>query len=309
MENIRRLLFVMTCILFTVKFATAQCPEPTGLGNVSLLGGQSAQLNWTSVAGSTGYNIEVESGQGNPSPFIVRANSAINTFTVNGLTQGLTYKFKVRTRCGGSKSDWTSWFQFVAGLGPINCVRVSGLAVSGLTPYGATFTWNASAGGLGYALEIEDARGNPVHFSTNVNSATNSYTITGLNPSSNYKVKVRKSCAIGMHSGWSRWNFFTTNPLRLASQSSRSVLSTTVQVYPNPAKDYIQLSVKDAEDENIQAIKIYDNTGRLVRNDEIESGLDLDSYRINISDLNNGIYHLLVFTPYQKISEKIVVAK
>ena len=61
------------------------------------------------------------------------------------------------------------------------------------------------------------------------------------------------------------------------------VEETEINVYPNPAKDVVKLSVVNGQ---LSVLKIYNMLGMLV--DEIE--MDVNNMEINISDYNPGIY-------------------
>lgn len=275
---------------FTYSFSFAQCPVPTGLNAVSN-SPSSALLSWSAVPGASIYNIEVQDGKNNPTIFLVSANVSVSSYTVTGLTPGLIYKFKVRTRCGGNKSNWSPYFQFAAGGGAINCIQLTGLTVSGVTLTGAQFNWNASAGGLGYAVRVEDASGNPVEFLFNANTTNNSYTITGLNPSSNYKVKVRKRCGPNANGQWTSWVFFSTVSLREGSASSGIANGSNLHIYPNPAHDFVTVSFADASAENITGVRLYDINSRLVyESNQLQN--HGNGYTIAVGNLKPGLYQL-----------------
>ena len=66
---------------------------------------------------------------------------------------------------------------------------------------------------------------------------------------------------------------------------SLSGLSTSIVLYPNPAKDHINLKVAIAG-----SCSIYDASGRLVKKQELQQGENL----IDISNLSAGIYYIVV---------------
>ncbi|MBL0339694.1 MAG: fibronectin type III domain-containing protein [Bacteroidetes bacterium] len=308
MKKITLSLFSMLIVLITANLAFSQCPIPTGLTATSL-SATSAQLNWTAMGGASSYNVEIQNGQNNPTPFSLKPNTNANAYTITGLTGGLVYKFKVRTRCGGDKSNWSAWFTFVAGGGAVNCVQLTGLNVTSTTTTGASFNWNASVGGLGYAVRVEDASGNPVNFLFNINTTTNSYTISGLNPSSNYKVKVRKRCAVGVNASWTPWVFFTTNALRIGDLSTQSIGGEVISIYPNPASDFVQINISGNENERIESFEIYDITGRLVKSESISAKSQNSTINIPLTDIKNGIYQIRIETSERNSTRKIVVKK
>lgn len=303
MKKIKLYFLLSFLSILAFNRSEAQCPLPGGLSVVSL-SGTSSKLNWNAVPGVSVYNVEVEDGQNNNTVFHLQVNTTTNTYTVNSLTPGLVYKFKVRTRCtNGDKSDWSAWFSFAAGGGAVNCGPLQGLAVTGITSNSATFTWNPSPGGLGYAVRVEDASGNPVNFFFTANTTTNSYHITGLNTSSHYKVKVRKRCGPGSNGSWSPWMFFRTTSLRLGNEESNNA---SVSVYPNPATDFIQVKINESV-QSVTSISIYDMEGRLLKSENTNSEPEDHVYNISTSDLNSGIYILNLQTDKGIVTNKFSI--
>lgn len=88
--------------------SSSSCATPGGLA-ISAITNSSATLTWNAVTGAVGYYIEVEQVQG---PTILEQFVGTNSFQVTGLSAGKTYKFKVRTKCGVKKSDWSGWLLF-----------------------------------------------------------------------------------------------------------------------------------------------------------------------------------------------------
>ena len=249
------------------------CNVPDGL-TVGNFTGNSATLSWNAVAGATRYTVEVEDEQNNPSTFHVETNVNTNTYVVTGLQNGVLYKFKVRTRCGSNKSDWSEWVFFTgggSGSGSGTCATVTGLTATVLNGV-ATLGWNAVNGAQKYYIEVEDEQNNPSTFHLEDFSATNSYILNGLQTGVLYKFKVRTHCANGQ-SDWSGWMFFNgngTNPGGTGSATcavptaltaslngssatlSWSAVSGATQYYlevedeqNNPSTFHIEISVQD----------------------------------------------------------------
>ncbi len=184
------------------------CNIPDGL-LVSDLNGASATLSWNAVTGATGYTVEVEDEQNNPSTFHIEANVSNASYQVTGLQAGVLYKFNVRSRCGGDKSDWSNWLFFTVGNGgggSADCGVPTGLSVS-IAGGVANLGWAVVPGAIKYTIEVEDEQNSPSTFHLEDSSFTNSYTLAGLQPGVWYKFKVRAHCIAGQ-SDWSAWVFF-----------------------------------------------------------------------------------------------------
>jgi len=202
---------------------SGSCAVPTGL-TVSNNAGGSATLSWGAVSGATGYWVEVESENFTP-VFNIEVPVATNSYTVTGLTANVTYKFKVRSVCGGGQSDWSGWVFFVSGGsngggGNGSCTAPNTIVITNATGTSATINWNVVAGAIAYKLEIENGSGNANIFKDTATVTTNTYTVNNLLPGLNYKVKVRTVCANGNHSNWTNWLTFNSSTGQIVMHTS-----------------------------------------------------------------------------------------
>ena len=107
-----------------------------------------------------------------------------------------------------------------------------------------------------------------------------SFVFTGLEPATEYSYTVKAINENGLESSDSKTITLTTAGDRTAvSETSAS----NVNLYPNPATDYIVISGID-----IQTVRIHTATGRLVGKYEED--------RIDVSGLQSGVYHAIVTT-------------
>ncbi len=303
MKKMKLTILTLLIAVLSVHQLSAQCPIPSGLA-ASTMGANSSSLTWQPVSGVTSYLVNVENGRNNPTAFLVTGTTVTPSFTVNGMIGGYVYKFKVRSNCGGNHSSWSPWFTFVAGGGAINCNLLTGLAVSNITSTGSTFSWNASAGGFGYRLKVEDGSGNPINFSFVANTLTNSYSITGLNPSTNYKVKIRKLCAVGVTGPWSAWMPFTTAALRLSGSTETD--DAFISMYPNPASLYFQLDVRSDSEEKISKVELYDLTGKMVLYKLVDNE---STCQFPLQGLYEGVYIVKVLTNTKVVTKRLIIVK
>ena len=107
---------LFTSILPPITVASNDdCPVPGGL-SVSNNTGASVQLSWNAAPGAIRYEVEIEDGDNTP-PFHQEFNTTQTTATIEGLTPGGQYKFKVKSKCSSGSSDHAPWFFFTAGSG------------------------------------------------------------------------------------------------------------------------------------------------------------------------------------------------
>lgn len=286
----------------------AACNKPGGL-TASNQNGASALLSWTAVSGANSYNIEVEDGSGNPNSFSVVANSASTTYLVSGLLPNLNYKFKVRSKCaGGKKSSWADWQSFNSSGNSNGCAVPVGMATSNLTAHSATLTWTAVPGVSAYRVNVQNASGNNLPMNLTVTVSSNTYTVPGLNPSSNYKWKVRSVCG-SQNSPWSALTFFTM-PANLGGSSPAPGLSGNGQggqpiqalvAFPNPTDGPLTVAAEGLQDGAYFVVTNLLGKAVLAGNCEADTDLQLD-----LSGLPSGLYTLSVLQGGLAYSKKIM---
>ena len=67
-----------------------------------------------------------------------------------------------------------------------------------------------------------------------------------------------------------------------ATLSNSKISISDVSLYPNPAKDFVNISAA----EKIDFISIYDLTGRVV----LKSEPNKENFNLNVTDLSKGVY-------------------
>lgn len=310
MKKITHLALAFIMILAVSNQTSAQCIVPTGL-SVTVVSPTSTALNWPVVAGALSYRLEIQNATGNNVPFLATANVTTNTYTINGLTAGANYKYKVRTVCSSGKSNWSTYFLFTSGTGQTQCGIPTGLAASAITSATATLSWNTSVGPLvRYNIEVENATGNNVPFSLVLTSTTNSISITGLTASKNYKFKVRKICGT-IKSPWTSWSTFTTTAFTGATDSriTSSMGNGNVTVYPNPAVESINVKLEKNEGEVIEMIQLMDINGRFIQSRNVSADEQDEVIGLDTQSVQGGVYVVVVKTNQRSVPSRVLVVK
>jgi len=216
----------LTTTLFFFLLATsgilANCNAPTGLQ--SLNNSDGVLLSWNGVPGAISYWLKVENANNNPQVYEIEIPVNATSYLVTNLNANASYKFKVRTKCNGEKSNWTDYISFqtasagggTGGGGGNNggtggtCAIPEGLTVSNITDGAATLSWTAVTGAQQYEVEVEDNENTaPFAFNTLTNETT--ITVTGLAANGQYQVKVKSKCGSGLSSEYSAWVFFNAS--------------------------------------------------------------------------------------------------
>ena len=78
--------------------------------------------------------------------------------------------------------------------------------------------------------------------------------------------------------------------------------SSEVKVFPNPASEFVTVSIK--ENMKNPEIKMYDTMGRLVKQEQFETG---DNFQFSVSNLSKGIYYLKISSEGKESSEKLII--
>ena len=159
------------------------CIKPTGL-TVSNVTAHEASISWTSEANA--WQIQV----GDEDPISVTTNP----YTLTGLVAETAYSVKVRTNCGGTYSEWTNPVSFTTTIAcPTPTVNVSDITAT----TAVVSCTNTEAEHFNVML------GEVV-----IENVTMPYTLTELEPSTSYTVKVKALC--GVEDGESEWSNGTT---------------------------------------------------------------------------------------------------
>jgi len=188
---------------FTLNVGGAPvCLPPTGL-NATALTSLSATANWTAVGGAAGYEYVLDNTSSNPSGSgTATTNTSVN---LTGLNPATVYYFHIRTNCGASFSNWTS-FSFTTLSG---CTIPTGLMTTSITASSATLSWTMVTGAANYEYVIDNIATNPTGVGTQTPNAF--YNAGGLSPATLYYFHLRSDCGIGNYSQWTSTSFTTAS--------------------------------------------------------------------------------------------------
>lgn len=187
--------------------------------------------------------------------------SATGTYTITNTVNSPS--------CGTASAHFT--LMVVTG-----CSKPTGLNVSSITSTSAMLSWNPVAGATSYKVYLKQV-GAP---SAAYNAATNSYSLSGLASSTQFRVFVVAKCPGGGTSPKSANKNFMTLAMRFGESPA------ALSVYPNPASTRITVSLRGFSGD--QEICIFNAMGQKVK--EVQAGTS--EMEISIGDLPPGIYLL-----------------
>ena len=196
--------------------------KPTGLAGVGAIG--SVRLDWNDAAGASEYEVEQWDGHVNPPRWRKLPFTSNHAFTINfsgssavvsGLTNGTGYAHRVRSKNGGSYSDWTAYLTTIAGVRPSIPTNLAGVGAN----ESVRLDWDDAANAAGYEVQqwdghVSPARWRTLPFSSNrsftVNFSGSSAVVGGLMNGVSYAHSVRSKTG-ALHSLWT--DYATTSAL------------------------------------------------------------------------------------------------
>ena len=289
----------------TVTFATAVCPNVTGLtaGNITA---NSITLNWTADPMAQSWVIEYgyygfDQGTG------TQVTTTTNSYVFNGLEDETDYDFYVKAVCG---SEWLSenWANVNATTlsGGVTCDAPTNVSTT-VADNSVTVNWTAGEGNNTFELEY-----GPHGFSHNAGTITNATTspatISNLEYETQYDVYVRAICDQNTYSAWSIVATFTTgeqpsedcDPVTSLNVTEISETTATVTWTPGATGDRWQVVVSDPNGSTVSDATVSEPRANL-------SGLTRGTnYTVSVrTDCGEGNYSAYVTANFRTQSEGI----
>lgn len=152
-------------------------------------------------------------------------------------TQRAGFRYRISYDDDPNASDWNYGFCFESPvISSFSCASPTSIAVSAISGSGATISWDAIPGAVGYQYVIDNSDSAPASGTATTDLT---YTASGLDAGTVYYAHVRTQCA----AGFSEWTtvMFTTGPanddcagaIDLATMTSPIVDATTVNATNN----------------------------------------------------------------------------
>jgi len=179
------------------------CGTPSGISGSSTIAG-SVNLSWTAVTGVISYNVQYRV-LGTTQWYSDLASS--NSIVISGLNNASTYEFQVQSVCTTGASAFSGSTTLIPSGSSTSCDVATGLVATNITETDATLSWSAVAGALTYNIQYRVIGSS--NWVTPISSNSNSTTISGLTPGSDYEFQIQTACSSGL-SAFSASGLFTT---------------------------------------------------------------------------------------------------
>jgi subtilisin family serine protease len=226
-----------TAVAFTTTAAPCNTPTNLASSNITASG---ATLSWTAASGASSYvlNYRVVGA----STWSSDISTATNSYSLSSLTAATNYQFQVKTVCSTSSSSaYATAVAFTTTAAP--CNTPTNLASSNITASGATLSWTAASGASSYVLNYRVVGAST--WSSDISTATNSYSLTALTAATNYQFQVKTVCSTSSSSAYATAVAFTTSaapcntPTNLASSNITASGATLSWTAASGASSYV----------------------------------------------------------------------
>jgi len=217
-----------------------------------------------------------------------------NNFTaaLSNLTPNTQYTFKAFITFNGQTVTGNEMTFTTQNQDVEPCDVPTGVTVSAVTDESITITWNNAAGVNSWNIQYRPVGGTL----SSATSNTNSYTINGLQPETTYEIQVQANCGGGNLSEWSSAVTGTT------TVGIDSWLANSVSLYPNPAKEVVNVQCTMNNVQLTGELSVFDVYGKLLQIVPITSEIT----PINVSGLANGMYFVRVVTEEGMVTKTFV---
>ena len=217
------------------------------------------------------------------------------THNLTGLTANTNYTYRtfVTTANGTSYGNDVTFTTLEAVVEP--CNTPTGLTANVIAKDNIVIVWDNDANVNSWNIQYRQV--GVTNWNTG-NSTTNTYTITGLTPETQYEIQVQADCGDGNLSDWTAAITHTTQPDGIENH-----LSNSITLFPNPAKDAINVQCTM---NNVQSVEVIDVYGKVVRTVVETVHAPSLPIRINVSGLANGMYFVRVTTEEGAVTKTFV---
>lgn len=267
------------------------CDPPLPLGAEDERDGV-AKIIWEAVRVAQYYQVQYRQvGE----PAWIMQTTEQTSYLAQGLATNSTYEYAIRSNCQSiGWSDWSDTYVFVtAGT----CGIPSPRAVEIISPTEVQVRWYPLPRATEYRLRYRATGTETWTIKTTTETLAK---LMDLSTNMSYEYQLSAKCS----SGWSGWSaiyiFAATNALTDGQLASSTTPVTDIQLYPNPAKDYIDV-VADRTD--LKTLFVVNINGKVVQQINTNS----KQHQLNITSLQSGVYFIKVaFTDGTSTTKRFV---
>ncbi len=310
----------------------ATCGTPAGLGAASITT-SSATISWSAVSGASSYNVQYKTSSA--STWTTTSTTA-TSLSITGLSSSTTYNYRVQSVCSGTAGNYSSTASFTT-LTASTCSDVyesnnSLSAAKTISNNGSIqalissssdndyfkFTTTSSAPKvkinltnlpLDYDVRLYNSSGSQIGISQNGGTTSEQIVYNSATTGRTYYVRV-----YGYNGAFSTTSCYTLSVASQASNFREDGTSITeeelsfINVYPNPNTGNFSI---DYFSKNPAELNVYimDMTGRIVFNGTQEVFDGMNTFQVNMPDLNNGMYLMNIVNGDDRRMKRFMIQK
>ncbi len=253
----------------------------------------SATITWTPSGDETAWNLQYKAAADANWSSNINVNNT-PSFTLIGLVPHIDYQVRVQAVCDANNlSDWTEGTFTTVNQEEPDCPAPTNVTAANITHNSAVITWSQEPNTASSWTVLYKQNAASSWEITTVNEMT--YTLTGLNPDTQYDVQIMANCDNGMQSGASETIHFTTQPDGVNNYD----LDNSISVYPNPTSGQFTIYNEQC---TINSVDVYDVYGKLISTTKVEDTqvtLDINTYA-------DGVYFARILTDKGVVTKRIV---
>ena len=224
----------------------------------------------------------------------VTGTGANNGFSASltGLTPNTQYTFKAYITYNGQTVEGSEMTFTTQEQGVEPCDVPTNLHTTEIQNESISIAWDANPNVNSWNIQYRPVGGQL----SSASSTTNSYTITGLTMDTDYEIQVQAVCASGSSDWTSSITAHTTNV------GVESWLANSVSLYPNPAKEVVNVQCTMYNVQSGGELHLFDVYGKLLQTVPVTG----ETTQINISGLAAGLYFVRVTTEEGTVTKQFV---
>ncbi|CAN5916955.1 hypothetical protein BH11BAC7_BH11BAC7_32570 [soil metagenome] len=183
-------------------------------------------------------------------------------------------------------------------------------ATDQLGAYFSTSNINQNITGvLNYTPQVQNPAGNFLSSSTNWMNIAGSFIATGGESYiviGNFSNDANSDTLVANSSSTSKVAYYRVDDISVTASAvgvEENGVASQVSIYPSPASDFINVKSPGAE-----SVSLFDAMGREVKNIQVENQQP-GEFVLNVSECQEGVYFLGVYSGNGMITKKIVITK
>ncbi len=256
-------------------------------------------MKWQAIPETFSYIFEFCRDPDFTIPYI--AFSDVNHVSVQDLMYDSTYYWRVKAAHTKDTTEWSEAWSFTT-INTVNLVSPNNGDTTNTLP---EFEWEGQTGTDGYVVEYDLSDGFENAEPDIVDAPSTTYNVIyPLEKGKTYYWRV-KAFHDGDTTGWSEVRHFITEP----EQGVDAYLTEkSVSVFPNPAKDELNISVQSPE-KMVISFKVLNLLGEEIINNSFNFDQGTNIRKIDVSSLENGVYVVQVKNEEHVYSHKLIIDK